>query len=401
MSGPKYSEAELKKMEKERLERERIEKIQRQKRELEDAKNKYLEEINSFLKFKKELLIYCRTNNDKLFETEIKESKKIVEEFNITNPSTKEELLKATQELVSMREEQKKRLNKAIENSSEREKLRIIDHIATQNRINIFEDSMIEIDELEPYRELIQEANNIVEVFDEDKKNISKLTKKLEELINGKKVDVHSANQLADIIRYQIEDISNKYKDYSKAYEEYIVKAEYVCEEIKRIDSFTSIDEIEAECNRLDNLGNEKDKLEYISSSIKEVMDKYGHNIIRNDVFSISGQSYQRDVYHYSKDSVLRFTQNKKGAMVIDVAYISDKEKLSEVEKQIAVNNMQSFCKQYPEILKELDEKGIVFKKKVNIPPNDSCIVLEKNSTKENIENPKVKKKRELKNASV
>lgn len=175
-----------------------------------------------------------------------------------------------------------------------------------------------------------------------------------------------------------LEDKADKakrnYEMYVAAYDEYYIRAKLYGEEPVSIEYFRDVIEIEDEIAELEKALEEKEKLEYISSSIDEVMKEFGHHIVGSNVFKSGTQLHRKKYYTFHKQSVVTITQNETGSILMETGVVSDDVCISEAEKKQAINNMHLLCEQFPEIVKRLEEKGIVVNQKIHLPAEEKYI---------------------------
>lgn len=393
MSGPKYSEAELKRMEEERLEEERKKKLEEMRRILEEARGRLKREYDNLNDVKgeiKKLEKQISEKDDFYYVDQIQRllvdiskikydmsgGKEIIEHRIIQIKETAENFKKQIGDLVYKNGENTYvKQMKTVEQESEKEK----------SNIGILQEQTYD-----KYYELLEECEYLYEVIAEDGKVIESISKRLKLLLENKE-DIHEIEKMYCILKSKVHDSQKKLAWRLSLYDDYVIKAATLNESIQNLKDFQSLDYLKKEIERLDMEIKENDKLEYISKAIEEVMLECGHEIVRSDIVRQSTNLYQKSYFDFDGDGVISVTQSSEGAIVMEIAVVGDDDIVSQYEKEKAVNKMISFCSQYPELAKRLEEKGIIYKQVRNMPP-DECFVKKLSRNEINRQNKKRRK---------
>lgn len=373
MSGPKYSEAELKRMEAERLEAERQKQLEQLRIILEEAKGRLRNEYEGLFFVKDELLRLERqiTNDDDEYYVNkikqlLKEIKAIPYDFSGDKERIEERILEVKSVISCFKEKLEDLLYKNEENQYVKQ-IKEANKNETQlvSNISVFDNGIFT-----KYYDILDKCRNAYNVLEEDRKSLDSLSERLAKLLREKD-NILEIDKTFKILESALRKAIKEYDKKLKLYDDYVVKAVTLNETVKEISEFTSCNEIWMENERLDSDIREKDKLEYISQVIEEVMVEFGHNIVRSDVMQTKPNVHNDKKFEFGNDGIISVRQSKDGAILMEVAIVGDDSDLSQYEKQKAVSKMIDFCSQYPEMAKRIEEKGVIFKQIRNMPPEE------------------------------
>jgi len=241
--------------------------------------------------------------------------------------------------------------------------------------VNIILNPALDLAHIEKIFYSYLDIDNISKTDENEIKAIRNNVMRLYEKVCGGQIEKYNELQReANILEDKADKAKRNYEMIESAYEEYYVRAKLYGEEPVAIDYFRNVAEIEDEIVELDKALDEKEKLEYISSSIDEVMKEFGHHVVGSNVFKSGTQLHRKKYYTFHRQSVVTVTQNETGSILMETGVVSDNEFISEAEKKRAINNMHQLCEQFPEIVKRLEEKGIVVNQKVHLPAEEKYI---------------------------
>lgn len=373
MSGPKYSEAELRRMEAERLEEERQKQLEQLRIILEEAKGRLRKEYEGLFCVKDKMVQLERQINnsdDKYYVKKIRqlliEIEAIPCDFSGDKERIENRILEVKSSISSFKEKLEDLLYKNEENQYVKQ-IKSVNKDETQSASNI---SVYDNEVFVKCYNILDKSRNIYNVSEEDKKSLNCISKHLSTLLEEKD-NILEIDKTFKILESALHKAIKEHEKKSNLYDDYVVKAVTLNETVREISGFASLNELSTEIERLDNDIREKDKLEYISQVIEEVMAEFGHDIVRSDVMQTKNNVYGDKKFEFGNDGILSVRQSKDGAILMEVAIVGDDSELTQYEKQKAVSKMIDFCSQYPEIAKRIEEKGVIFKQIRNMPPEE------------------------------
>lgn len=373
MSGPKYSEADLRRMEAERLEKERQEQLRLLRIALEEAKGRLKEEYKLLFGIRDEIhRLVCQISScdDEFYVEKINNLLQNIKSIPYDLSGDKDSLEDRILSIKSSIEYFKKQLEELIYKNKENHyvrQIKTIEKSETQIASNVL---VCDNQKFTEYYDVLEKCKNIFDISGEDKKNINSLAERLENLVEEQE-NLLEIDKTCKILKSMMHNIFNERDKKLSIYDDYVVKAITLDEKVRGVLEFDSFDELQSEIERLDNDIRENDKLEYISKVIEEVMAEFGHNIVRSDVIKTQTNSYQEQKFDFGDDGIIAVKQSSDGAIVMQIEVVGDDNDMSIHEKQLAMKKMMSFCSQYPEIAKRIEEKGVVFRQICNMPPEE------------------------------
>lgn len=225
------------------------------------------------------------------------------------------------------------------------------------------------------------------EFINDDKDTLSKYKLLLSVIVSGEQNKGVSTVELVDIASFV-----KKIAKYVDIYHTYVSNAMELGSKINPISSFYSTQEIEAEKNAIEKIMSEKLSQDYIEKSINEVMKKHGYNVDSGS--KIKGQNNPQkdniiDRIYQNADKHIRVFSSASGHTVMEV--VGDCSSESEIKKRY--DEQVAFCKLYPEIVEELErDYDIIINTKKNMEPQSSC----KEIVSENTGSNEIHKKRDI-----
>lgn len=373
MSGPKYSEAELRRMEEERLEAERKRKLEEMRKILEEARGRLKKEFDNLNEIKNEIKSLEKQISqidDFYFVDQIHRLLVDISEIKYDMSGDKEIIEQRIIQIKEITENFKKQIRELIYKKDENMYVKQIQTVECEEEKTSSNILLSKERSYDKYYELLDECESLYAITTEDSTVIENISNRLALLLENEE-DLLEIEKTYSILKGKVYDSIKKQEWRLKLYDDYVIKAITLNENIRDLAEFPSLEHLKIEIERLDVEIKENDKLEYISNAIEEVMLEYGHEIVRSDVVRDSTNLYKKSYFDFDDDGVISVTQSSEGAIVMEIAVVGDDDDVSQYEREKAVNKMISFCSQYPELTKRLEEKGIVYKQIKNMPPNE------------------------------
>lgn len=211
-------------------------------------------------------------------------------------------------------------------------------------------------------------------------------TKKLEvdELLSN---EMLSEDYKINQIKLLIKDLYAKQHEYDinqqllQQYQQHYVMYQLLCEKLHRevtLNKYplksnlnTSLEQLTTTITQYKRQLQEQEDYDYIVSSINEVMEEMGYDIIHSEVLSKVNRNIVDHIYSFNNDSVLNVFTSDNGTIMFEVTGISnEKKEMSSLEKLKIKESMDEFCGQYDQIKQKLAQRGIRFGRE-NIKPAD------------------------------
>lgn len=424
MSGPKFSVADLKMRcqtildEKRQIKiQEELARIEAQRTQMEEEQKKLQiiikeeQRLKSLLKLEYDKLNELTLNIQKIKSTTPNFLSDQFNEINIKINNVKqvytgdaEQLNAKIISVNSLFNELKLKSNNLIYEINEKSNLdKIIDIKIDEKQTN--ENFCLESDN--KYIKYENELNEI-ELFSNISKTdldvLNNIKEKIVYLIDNEK-DIEEIDKLFYILKGKIFDSKKMMNEIIQMYDIYQAKINLIkTKKLIPLNDFKNIDELQEELAKLDLILSNNDKLNYISQTIKEVMQSNGVDIIRNDILDESNSKILKGYYEFDSESIISVTQSLEGGVVMEIGLSGTNNEsdngsnLTYLQKEKAVAKMIDFCKLYPNLVQQLDAKGVVFKNINEMPPDAS---FAKVINCENINQNKEKQKNNRKNISI
>lgn len=373
MSGPKYSQAELIERERTRLEEERKTKLEIIRCELEESKKQLRNEYKKLKELKSEMFLSIK--DAPISDYYVEEINKLIsqiENINIDISGDRDAIENRTKQVKELIERfiqnQKKILHKAREYN-------IINDISVASKKEQCATGNITFSEnikLDKYYEIVESSRLVDDVLERDKKIIrDSCNQILAKLEVARKEDLFEIKELCRRLNSKIFQARKMYVRMLDEYDQYACCMQLAGYKAKLIEEFEDAETIHEEVIRIERILSEKEKLEYISSVISEVMVECGHDVIRSDVMIPNKDDKVCNfLYELGDEGAINVTISRDGGLIMEVAVTGEDENFLEIEKEHSVDMMLEFCHQYPEIIDKLRDKGIVFSNMENMPPD-------------------------------
>ncbi len=163
--------------------------------------------------------------------------------------------------------------------------------------------------------------------------------------------------------------IKKEISAFERAYAEYLVECSTQGLTPKSAESFSGIDDLNKELQKLKDAALKKETQIYIKDQIADIMHGLGYNIINSEILE-SRRDIGQDYYQFDDDSAIRVSLSRGNTMMIEVVGLGDEQPLSETEIEALFTKQVEFCKVHPNILKKLRERGIRLENRVEQKPH-------------------------------
>ncbi|MCM1170601.1 MAG: hypothetical protein NC393_00575 [Clostridium sp.] len=368
MSGPKYSAAELAEQKKIELEKERIKKVDELKNKRKIVRDELFKIVTEIQELDIEISSSVR-DNVSFYSDEIKKLMLYVEQLKIDLSGDADELKRKIEELTTML---KKMKSVACELKRKFGETVVAEKIAhsTVEKKGIILNASFEDYEKEKQKKQLYSFMNEVCLLKRDKEKIQHNCEMLLNSIERGELKKNIDDSVKDLSTFVFIS-KKKYHEFMDFYDEYVCYCETFGHKPDTMDAFHSVDEIEDEIAKLRKKAAEIEKLKYISDTISEVMLEYGHEVIQSDIiFPVDDKRTIKSVFEFGDSDAISVKISDRGAIVMEVVATGEDSEICEHEKEHAVEKMIEFCEQYPEIVDALEEKGVFFANRNDMPPS-------------------------------
>lgn len=403
MSGPKVDEAKLVRQKQEQLERERQKRI----KEIREAIEAYKDMCDNIRDFIQEVKASFLDEQHRLSEIpELTVHFKEVENIKKKTVSELQILLSTTpgNELSSIHEETDN-LKKGMKNISEQYKqetckLRIwVDEIIQKQKqlsdYDRFSDllsgmeksDVSEIEEMkdETYNDYVWEENLHVlkDRIERDKSKwfceegvmpykdqILKLLGEVQSMITKQnEISITIVRQIGDAYEQLSWKIKEELKLYKDIYADYISECVPINITPKPLSAFSSVGALKKEICNIRQTAQKEMIRSYIQSQIDDVMSKFDYNVVNSTNLKPASKGILK-LYKIEDDLGIQVFVSDQSRVTMNVVAIGSSEDISEEENEKLYDEQCAFCRQHPNIIKELETRGIVFNKLVHHTPD-------------------------------
>lgn len=204
------------------------------------------------------------------------------------------------------------------------------------------------VDEL--YEKIIEET-----VSD---KNFSEIKAFAESVISSVKYDEETKER---ILKERLNGIAleRNSSDNTEEIESLTAKYEALCEYLSRDVNSAVLGNIHAlrdEVTALYAEAEQKTMGEYITDSVRDIMERIGYDIIGSNTVSTHKHTTQKDYYEFSESSVINVSSNEEGSVLFEVLGKSESGEISPAEKRAVKDDMDKFCPDYDKVKALLSE---------------------------------------------
>lgn len=112
----------------------------------------------------------------------------------------------------------------------------------------------------------------------------------------------------------------------------------------------------------------------YIRTSIDEVMQEMGYDLLgKREVSKRNGKRFRNELYSFSEGTAVNVTYASDGSIVMELGGIDDTDRIpNRDESERLCRDMNTFCGEFKEIEKRLEERGVVLGTRIGLLPPDA-----------------------------
>ncbi len=169
---------------------------------------------------------------------------------------------------------------------------------------------------------------------------------------------------LTDYTIYQkeFEKLYTEYRALCELY--YFIPQKYQC-------TYQDITMLKKEIKRINDLITQQEEQKYISESLDEIMEEMGYSVLGSrEITKKNGKHFHNELYSYAKGAAVNITYSSDGKITMELGGTDTSDRIpDENEAYILCQHMESFCKDFKEIEKQLLFKGIIVKERICLLP--------------------------------
>ncbi len=204
------------------------------------------------------------------------------------------------------------------------------------------------VDEL--YEKIIEETISSDE--------FSEIKSVVEKIISSIKYDEETKEKL---LKERLDGIiiEKKSSDSREETEHLQARYEALCDYLSKdmnANVFSNIHALRDEVDALSKEAEQKTMGEYITDSVRDVMERIGYDIIGSNTVSSPKHITQKDYYEFSESSVINVSSNEEGSVLFEVLGKSQSGEISPAEKRAVKDDMDKFCPDYDKVKALLSE---------------------------------------------
>lgn len=178
----------------------------------------------------------------------------------------------------------------------------------------------------------------------------------------------------------RIDGIKAELEEMSEYYDKYLLETFDIPDERLDLADFDSCDEIVAATKVAKAKREERLQKQYVQLQMDRIMKKHGLNVVESAVMGRK-EDDKRIVYGIDNSTAVDVFISDQGMVSTRVVGINFGETPTEAQEEALVQNQHKFCSKMAQIEADLEDVGIVLRRKKTIPPdrsNNSWIQLDK-----------------------
>ncbi len=227
-----------------------------------------------------------------------------------------------------------------------------MEYIKEKSSSDVIDDEVVlsseKVDEL--YEKIIDETVS--------SDNFSEIKSVVEKIISSIKYDEETKEKL---LKERLDGImvEKKSSDSREETERLQARYEALCDYLSKdmnANVFSNIHALRDEVDALLKEAEQKTMGEYITDSVRDVMERIGYDIIGSNTVSSPKHTTQKDYYEFSESSVINVSSNEEGSVLFEVLGKSGSGEISPAEKRAVKDDMDKFCPDYDKVKALLSE---------------------------------------------
>lgn len=382
MSGPKISEAELKRLEQERLERERQEALRR----LQEAQSAYNAVCASARKVgakaKSELgqvdAVYRADIESKVMDT--------VNSLRIVSVNSKDpaDYYSAAQDLENnvriISQQLDDILSVALQRSKNSKAMNdsVVDYQSFVSILGITDDevNVVKIDFNCQYdKQLVQKQLNMLKRHYNDMMKRSdipdlpdlagKAVCQIDKILSTTDWDEKAVRSFMQKCINEEEELLRLWKKKKALYDEYLALATLTDTVPRSPEDFKSVADLSDTISEMKYLHRKRDEMDYIADQINEVMVDLGYTFVTSRVLTKNDNAEMDfSLYQADEETGIAVYTDQSGAVMMRMTVLGDDPDISDADREFSYQRQIDFCAGHPEIVDALAERGVYLKQK-------------------------------------
>lgn len=170
---------------------------------------------------------------------------------------------------------------------------------------------------------------------------------------------------------YFLEKVLQKHvSDFDRAYQLYVEECLTAGVESREKRYFRGVAHLEAEILEVREADKARRTREYVMKQVDEVMqEQFNYKAVESQLLE-EMRDGTRELYEFDRDSAINVLISDNGTVMMEVVATGPEGDLSKNEKKMMVRKQEQLCELYPEIIRELKKRGVVFAKRKHQPPH-------------------------------
>ena len=139
--------------------------------------------------------------------------------------------------------------------------------------------------------------------------------------------------------------------------------------------SSESVEIINEEIKRIEDIMKKQREQAYISDCIDEVMIEMGYSVLGSrEVTKRNGKHFRNELYNYGDGTAVNVTYSPDGRIAMELGGLDTTDRIpTDAESTVLCGEMEDFCDSFKEIEKRLLAKGVVLASRVQLLPPDAA----------------------------
>ncbi|MBQ9063883.1 MAG: hypothetical protein IJ123_00375 [Blautia sp.] len=173
-----------------------------------------------------------------------------------------------------------------------------------------------------------------------------------------------------DLKAYRME-CEKKEAEFAEAVIRYQILCDMAGREDERDRTFTDKDELDKAAAEMEKIVVEQKEQAYIADCVDEVMADMGYDLIgRREVHKKSGRHFKNELYRFGEGTAVNITYSSEGQIAMELGGIAKEDRVPTPEEtEVLTAEMESFCGEFAEFEKRMQEKGVIVGSRIALMP--------------------------------
>ena len=166
-------------------------------------------------------------------------------------------------------------------------------------------------------------------------------------------------------------ECEKKEAEFAEAVIRYQILCDMAGREDERDRTFTDKDELDKAAAEMEKIVVEQKEQAYIADCVDEVMADMGYDLIgRREVHKKSGRHFKNELYRFGEGTAVNITYSSEGQIAMELGGIAKEDRVPTPEEtEVLTAEMESFCGEFAEFEKRMQEKGVIVGSRIALMP--------------------------------